>query len=319
MIDILTQKNGRLERLEQVEKGCWVNIYPPFDRSQLEDFASQNNVPIDFLTDSLDTDERSRYESEEEIDLVVVNTPVRTDAFVKDEALYITIPIGIISTPDFIITISSFKNPVIDDFLHGRIKMLKVEDQQWFTLRLLDRNVHYFQYYLKEINTKRYTFESEIYRSSRNRDLKNLLDLQKSLVYFVTNLRANDLMMNRMRRTNFLKIQGNEEQDDFLEDIIIDNGQASEMADIYTNIVNSMMDAFASIISNNLGRTVQRLTVITIVLTLPMVIASFYGMNIALPMQEAGQTSLWPFWTLLGISVVLPLFFWLYFRRKRWF
>ena len=118
--------------------------------------------------------------------------------------------------------------------------------------------------------------------------------------------------------TNF-KDSGNEEQDDFLEDIIIDNGQASEMADIYTNIVNSMMDAFASIISNNLGRTVQRLTVITIVLTLPMVIASFYGMNIALPMQEAGQTSLWPFWTLLGVSLVLPLFFWLYFRRKRWF
>ena len=104
-----------------------------------------------------------------------------------------------------------------------------------------------------------------------------------------------------------------------VEDIIIDNGQASEMADIYTNIVNSMMDAFASIISNNLGRPVPRLTVITIVLTLPMVIASFYGMNIALPMQEAGQTSLWPFWTLLGISVILPLFFWLYFRRKRWF
>ena len=147
-------------------KGVLGKHLSSFDRSQLEDFASQNNVPIDFLTDSLDTDERSRYESEEEIDLVVVNTPVRNEAFVKDEALYITIPIGIISTPDFIITISSFKNPVIDDFLHGRIKMLKIEDQQWFTLRLLDRNVHYFQYYLKEINTKRYTFESEIYRSS---------------------------------------------------------------------------------------------------------------------------------------------------------
>ena len=164
-----------------------------------------------------------------------------------------------------------------------------------------DRNVHYF--HITSNQCKRYTGD-EIYRSSRNRDLKNLLDLQKSLVYFVTNLRANDLMMNRMRRTNFLKIQGNEEQDDFLEDIIIDNGQASEMADIYTNIVNSMMDAFASIISNNLGRTVQRLTVITIVLTLPMVIASFYGMNIACPCKRLTNVvmAFGPYW-------VYPLYF----------
>lgn len=318
MIQILKKEGDKLVEVQQPAVGCWVNIYPPFNRENLEQMAKEFDVPMDFLVDSLDMDERSRYESDEDVDLVVLNTPLRNDNILEGEAaLYLTVPIGIVSKPDYIITISTFKNSVIDDFLNNKIKGFNPEDQSLFTLQLFNRNVQYFQYYLREINNKRYSFEREIYRSSRNKELKNFLNLQKSLVYFVTNLRANELMMNKIRRTNFLKINGNEEKEELLEDIIIDNNQASEMADIYTNIVNGMMDAFASIISNNLGTNVQRLTVVTIVLAVPTLIASFYGMNIRLPLQEGISGSLVPFYVILAISIILSaLFGWFFFKKR---
>lgn len=315
MTEILKRDGKALVRIDAVEPGCWVNIYPPFDKEGLEAIGRAYDVPLDFLVDSLDTDERSRYEREEEVDLVVLNTPVANEGRFETEAHYITVPIGIISTPDCILTISAFENKVIDDFVANRIKNFDPADQSLFTLQLFNRNVYYFLYYLREINNKRYAFESELYSSSRNKELKNLLDLQKSLVYFVTNLRANELMMNKIKRMDFLKIRGDEEKEDFLDDIIIDNSQASEMSDIYTNIMNGTMDAFASIISNNLGRVVQRLTAVTIVLMVPTLVASFYGMNVHLPLEEHSMA----FTIILVVSVVLSLGMGGYFLRNRWF
>ena len=296
MIKILKKEGRNLVEIQELEKGCWVNIYPPFSKENLEEIAELHNLPLDFLTDSLDRDEQSRFESEDEAELVVVNTPLLN-----------------------IITICSFENRVIDDFLNNRIKGFKPEDQSLFTLQLFNRNVYYFQYYLKEINNKRYSFESEIYRSSRSKDLKRLLDLQKSLIYFVTNLRSNDLMMNKLRRTDFLKIRESEKKGDFLEDIVVDSAQAVQMADIYTNILNGTMDSFASIISNNLGIVVQRLTAVTIVLMVPTLLASFYGMNIRLPLQEGYEHSYLPFIVIIGLSLLLSLILGWFFMKKRWF
>lgn len=319
MIKILKKSGKKLVEIQELEKGCWVNIYPPFSKENLEDIARDHDLPLDFLTDSLDRDEQSRFESEEEADLVVVNTPILNNDLTDNEALYLTVPIGIVSKPDYIITISSFENRVTDDFLLNRIKGFDPADQSLFTLQLFNRNVYYFQYYLREINNKRYTFESEIYRSSRSKDLKRLLDLQKSLIYFVTNLRSNALMMNKLRRTNFLKIRDEEEKEDFLEDIIVDSGQSIEMADIYTNILNGTMDSFASIISNNLGIVVQRLTAVTIVLMVPTLLASFYGMNIRLPLQEGYEHSYFPFIVIIVLSLVFSFILGWFFMKKRWF
>jgi magnesium transporter len=319
MIKILKKEGRNLVEIQTIEKGCWVNIYPPFSKENLEEIAKSHNLPLDFLTDSLDRDEQSRSESEEEADLVVVNTPILNGDLIENEALYLTIPIGIISKPDYIITICGYENRVIDDFLSNRIKEFNPADQSMFTLQLLNRNVYYFQYYLREINNKRYSFENEIYRSSRSKDLKRLLDLQKSLIYFVTNLRSNDLMMNKLRRTNFLKIRDSEEKEDFLEDIVVDSGQAIQMADIYTNILNGTMDSFASIISNNLGIVVQRLTAVTIVLMVPTLLASFYGMNIRLPLQEGYEHSYIPFSFIIGLSLILSFILGWFFMKKRWF
>lgn len=319
MIKILKKEGKKLVEIDSIQKGCWVNIYPPFSKENLEEIAEMHNLPLDFLTDSLDRDEQSRYESEEEAELVVLNTPILNNDLIDNEALYLTIPIGIISKPDYIITICSYENRVIDDFLMNRIKGFNPEDQNMFTLLMFNRNVYYFQYYLREINNKRYSFENEIYRSSRSQDLKRLLDLQKSLIYFVTNLRANDLMMNKLRRTNFLKIRDDEFKEDYLEDIVVDSAQAIQMADIYTNILNGTMDSFASIISNNLGIVVQRLTAVTIVLMVPTLFASFYGMNIRLPLQEGWEHSYIPFAAVMGVSVGISLLLGWFFMKKRWF
>lgn len=315
MIKILKKVDGQLVELDQVEVGCWVNIYPPFTQENLQEIATDFDVPLDFLADSLDRDERSRYETDEEVDLVVLNTPIVNDGKIANESMYLTIPLGIISKPEYVITISKFENLVIDHFLTKNLKNFDPADQSKFTLQIFDRNVYYFLYFLRQINNKRNSFETEIYRSSRNKELKQILDLQKGLVYFVTNLRANELMMNKIRRTDFLRIREDEEKVDFLDDVIIDNSQASEMADIYTNILNGTMDAFASIISNNLGRIVQRLTAVTIVLMVPTLIASFYGMNVDLPLQNYPHA----FTVIIIITIILSLVLGRFFMKKRWF
>ncbi|MFT4645929.1 MAG: magnesium transporter [Planctomycetota bacterium] len=315
MIKILKKVGTELIELQAVEKGCWVNIYPPFNSEALEVIAKEHEIPYDFLVDSLDRDEISRYDSEDDVDLIVLNTPIFNDNIIEDESLYLTVPIGIISKDDYIITISPYKNRVIDHFLENRTKTFNPADQQHFVLDLFDRNVYYFLYYLREINRQRNIIEKEIYRSSKNKDLKQVLNLQKSLVYFLTNLRANGLLMMKIKRIDFLKIRHTEDLSDFLDDIIVDNAQASEMADIYTNITNGTMEAFASIISNNLNMVMQRLTAVTIVLMVPTLVASFYGMNVSLPLEHNEHA----FFILMLVSVVLSAIVGYFFLKKKWF
>ena len=245
----------------------------------------------------------------------VLNTPIYNDNIIQDESLFLTIPIGIISKEEYIITISPYKNRVIDHFLENRTKSFKPADQKHFILDIFDRNVYFFLYYLRDINRQRNIFEKEIYISSRNRDLKKVLDLQKSLVYFVTNLRANGLLMMKIKRIDFLKIRQDEDNSDFLDDIIVDNLQASEMSDIYTNIIKGTMDAFASIISNNLNVVMQRLTAVTIILMVPTLVASFYGTNVSLPLENHPHA----FFIIMVVSIMLSAIVAYFFLKKKWF
>jgi magnesium transporter len=180
-------------------------------------------------------------------------------------------------------------------------------------LLLLEKNVLMFIDYLKELNIKRNTYEGELYNSNRNEELLNLMTIQKSLVYFVTALRLNELLLVKLKRNNFLKF--NEEELDIVEDILIDNSQALETAHIYTNILSGTMDAFASIINNNMNLILKRLTSITIILSLPAVVASIYGMNVPIP----GDHSQHAFWIPISISIILSGFLSWYFYRKKWF
>ncbi len=306
-----------LVKLEHAEPGCWINVYPPFNHETLERLSEGYAIPLDFLTDSLDIDERSRFEYEDGIKLIVLNTPIVNEGEVvpDNQSVYITIPIGIMLMKDMVLTISPYSNPVIDSFINQRVKRFNPADKNLFVLQLFDRNVFYFLHYLKQINNKRNLFEEELFHSSRNEELAQLMNLQKSLVYFVTTLRSNELMMMKMQRTDFLRIKDDEENSDFLGDIIVDNSQALEMSNVYTNILNGTMDAFASIISNNLNQVMKRLTSVTIVLMVPTLIASFYGMNVELPIQHSAGA----FGMILMISIALSFILTWFFLRKRWF
>lgn len=316
MIRYYTKTGKELEELQEMTPSCWINITPPFNYEELEKLSKDHQIPLDFLTDSLDIDERSRYEREDDIKLIVVNTPILNEKHSEGEAIYITVPIGIILTPDNLITITSYPNPIIQKFLENRVKNFDPSNEKVFVLQILEQTVYQFLDCLKKLNLKRGLIEQELYDSSRNSELKELLRIEKSLVYLVNSLSSNELLKMKMKRTDFLKIREDEDQTDLFEDIIIDNSQALEMANVHTNILNGTMEAYASIVSNNLNVFIQRLTIVTIILMVPTLVASFYGMNVDnLPFSDNPMA----FYYILAISILLGFLLIWFFRRKRLF
>jgi len=316
MISYYAKSEGKLTELSEPQEGCWINIFPPFNQSELEETAQQLDVPLVFFTDPLDIDERSRYEREDDVRLIVINTPLQNDNYSADtNAVFITVPIGIILTENHIITITSFENPILQRFLEGKVKNFNPHERKLFVLQLFEQTVLRFLTCLKQLNTKRNLIERELYDSSRSSELKSLLSIEKALVYFVNSLSANELLKLKMKRTDFLRINGDEEMIDFFEDIIIDNSQAADMSKVYTEILNGTMDSYSSIISNNLNIVIQRLTMITIILMVPTLVASFYGMNVALPFEK----SPFAFLITIGLSVLLAIGVVLLFRKQELF
>ncbi len=315
MIRYYAIQAGQLIELDSRRPSCWINISSPITLEELEGVSAELGVPLDFLTDSLDIDERSRYESEDDVRLILVNTPILNKIDEDNEAIYITSPIGIILTDDNIITVSGEDNPILRKFLKGKVRGFTHNSDEKFVLQIFEQNVFSFLDCLKKLNLKRNLIEQELYNSMRNAELKHLLRIEKSLVYFVNSLSANELLKMKMKRTNFLKIMDDEDMSDLFEDIIIDNSQALEMSNVYTNILSSTMEAYASIISNNLNIFIQRLTIITIILMVPTLVASFYGMNVELPLDNVDGA----FYMILLVSVVFSLALVWFFRRKNLF
>ena len=318
MISYYASRNGRLEELEEREDGCWISLTPPFAAEELARVATDYDLPPDFLTDPLDVDERSRYEREDDSRLIILNTPILSRTEEDNEGIYITVPIGLILVSDHLITVSGSDNhPVLRLFAENKVRNVNPGRRAHFVLRIFEQTVFRYLTCLKRLNVKRNVIEQELYESSQNEELKQLLSIEKSLVYFINALNGNELLKMKMKRTDFLSIRHDEDLADLFEDIIIDNGQALEMANIYTNILNGTMSAFGSIISNNLNITIQRLTLITIILTVPMVIASFFGMNVPVPYGQSG--GLLAFAAIIVISIFLSVAVIFYFRRKRLF
>lgn len=308
-------EDGRLTELDKPALSCWINVCPPFEDHELESLSEEFSIPIDFLTDSLDIDERARYEREDDTRLILVNTPLLNEIDKENEAIYITVPIGIIMTPDHVMTVCLYDSPIIQRFIENRVKSFNPSNEHLFVLQIFDQNVLRFMDSLKKLNVKRNLIENELYNSSRNSELKQLLRIEKSLVYFVNALSANELLKIKIKRTDFLRLGENEDEADFFEDIIIDNGQSLSMANIYANILSGTMEAYTSIVSNNLNTFIQRLTVITIILMVPTLVASFFGMNVKLPFE----TTTGAFYIILVIAAMVSLFLVWFFRRKNLF
>jgi magnesium transporter len=312
MIQYFKNNNQKTYQTEAPENGSWVNVLPPLKHEEFSKLSEELAIPMDFLTDSLDIDERTRFEEEDNVRLIVIKTPTENNSFNDSDAFYITIPICIILTHNQIVTVNSFDNPAIKKFL-STFQKRHPDKRNMMVLKVFEKVVQNFMDLLKDINRRRNVLEQKLYRASRNEQLLQLMRIQKSLVYFITAIRSNELLFLKLQRTNFLGL--NEEEKEFLDDLIVDNSQALEMANIYTNILSSTLDAFASIIANNQNEVLKRLSVITIVLTFPVLIASLFGMNV----PSGFENSPYAFYIVGLLSFAISVMIGWFFLRKKIF
>jgi len=295
--------------IDEFQKDCWVRVANPTPE-ECELLSKRLGIPLAFLTDPLDIDERARIEIDEGVTLIIVRIPY----YDKDnpDIPYMTLPLGIIFTDDCILTVCVRFVESFLDFVNGKVKNFSIESRGRFVLQIFFRTARLFLSYLKDINKRTDTIETELHKSMRNVELIKLLNLEKSLVYFTTSLRSNEFMMERLQKTG---LRMTEDDKDLLEDVIIENKQAIEMSNIYSNILSGMMDAFASVISNNLNVVMKFLTSVTIIFMIPTFVSSTYGMNVPLPFQQSGHA----FLIVTSISLLLSLTGVAIFWKRRWF
>ena len=284
-----------MTRLDSVQDGCWVNLtYPSED--ELNTVAVTLGVDPSFLRAALDEEETARIDTEEGQTLIIIAAP----SVEKDDAVvYSTLPLGIIVTEKHIITVGLKETSILKDFQDGLVRNADTQKRTQFILYMLLQVAKRFLQYLKQIDKIYNYMERQLYKSQRNKELIQLLDLEKSLVYFNTSLKANEVTLEKILRGRIITLY--EEDHDLLEDVLIEVRQAIEMATIYSSIISGMMDAFASVISNTLNVIMKVLTSITILLTIPNIFFSFYGMNVAnLPLDQ-----FWWFPLVLSLGVIV--------------
>ena len=310
MLAILKTTPTGLTRLEEFEPGSWIDLVSPSEE-ELERVSRELQIPLDLLVGPLDEEEKSRIDVEDGLTHVIVDIPILVRE--EEQRGYETIPLGMLIHPDYFITTCLRPNPILGEFERGTAKGFATFWKTRFLLQVLQRVSAFYLRYLGRIDRETDKVERELRASMKNAEIFDLLSLQKSLVYFTTSLRSNEAVLQKLPRTKTIKMY--EEDQDVLEDVIIENKQASEMAKIYTDILTGMMDAFTSVISNNLNRVMKLLTSLTIILAIPTIVASLFGMNVNLPFQNYSHA----FALTIVIAVVISAVFALVFWRKRFF
>jgi magnesium transporter len=308
MLTILKSGNQGVQELDRQAAGAWVNVIDPTpdEIARLEGW----NIPPEMITYPLDLDEMARTEKDNGFTLILLRVPYFQGSGV--DVPYTTIPLGIILTQEYIITICKIDHPLLQDFASMRVKGWTTSKKNRFVLNIFWAASNRFLTYLRQINKIVDELEDQLQASTRNRELLEILKFQKSLTYFTTALRSNELMLERLQRSQMFAQY--EEDQELLEDVVTENQQAIEMTNIASTILSSMMDAFASIISNNLNVVMKALAAITIVLNLPAIVAAFYGMNVDLPFQKHPLAFVFTIlsFILTGIAVYI-------FAKRDWF
>jgi magnesium transporter len=299
MIELLKHTPGGLLPIDAIEKGSWINLVEP-DAAELENVRSTVLAPAEFFTDPLDIDERARVEVDGDYTLIIFRIPYRNQGLTASVP-YITLPLGIVYHRDHIVTICSRPTEIVADLIGGRTRKSASTVSERLIFQILLNTALAFLKSLKQINIKTGMIEKELQKSMRNQELVQLLDLEKSLVYFTTSLKSNELVLERLRTHRLLK--DDPDIQDLYDDVVVETRQAIAMADIYSHILSGMMDAFASMISNNLNVVMKFLTSVTIILMLPTLVVSIYGMNVPLPFQHVPHA----FLIVIGISVILAV------------
>ncbi len=311
MIKIFKSLGGYSELLK-AEQNSWINVTNPTP-DEIEQIQRYFHVPEEVLNDILDPDERSRLEFDDDWQLVILRIPVLNGN--SNGLPFHTIPLGIFIRENTTITICGAQNEVLPGEQPSlyRESYQQTTDILYFVFKLFLRSAKLYLKYLKQINQHTSLIEKELEKSIRNEELNRLLEMEKCLVYFITSLKANEMVLLKFRNSKRYPLS--EVNEDLLEDAIIENRQAQEMAQIYSDIQAGMMDAFASVISNNLNAVMKKLASITIILMIPTLIASMYGMNVPNYLSQHN----WSFFAILLLSVALSAFGIFLFRKKDWF
>lgn len=312
MIEFYKTINMVTTKIPQPEAGCWISVISP-KQDEIDYLINKIGILPEFVKASLDDEESPHIDQDEGQTLVIVDYPSAEEEETTRQGstlLYTTLPLGVIITKDFVVTITLYDNLNIQDMISGRIKGVQTNLKTRFLLLLLLKISQRFLVYLKQIDRISSSTESKLHQSMKNKELIQMLGLEKSLVYFSTSLKTDEVTLNKIMRGKLLKLY--EEDQDLLEDVLIEIHQAIEMCNIYSNILSGTMDAFASVISNNLNIVMKTLTVITIVMAIPNVIFSFYGMNV-----EGLPVPTW--WFPLILAIVACIIASILFKRKDMF
>lgn len=313
MVNYYITESDCLKSLSAPKPGCWISMVAPIE-SELQQTAMHYGLDVNTLRAALDTDERSRIDTEDAGTMILVNIPTVEEK--SDKELYNTIPLAIVMAEDAIITVCSESTPVLHGFEQGKVRDFHTGMRSRFILQILYRIATLYLQYLREIDKKSDQIENQLHESTQNRELIELLKLEKSLVYFTTSLRSNEMVLEKLLRIELVKKYP--EDADLLEDVIVENKQAIEMANIYSGILSGMMDAFASVISNNLNIVMKVLAIITIVMAIPTMIFSAYGMNVNMVGVPFTQHP-FGFLAIIGISVGLSVLVTLIFVKLKMF
>lgn len=300
MLSYYKTAGGRMQELSASEPGCWINCIAPND-DEISSLIENFGVEPDFFRAALDEEESPRIDQEDNSTLVIVDIPI-VEKQEDGKLFYSTRPLGIILAEKNVITVSLQENPVLDEFADSAVRNVQTNLKTRFVLQLMLRIASRFLMYLKQIDRMSDTVEQELRKSMKNNELIQLLDIEKSLVYFSSSLKQNEITLEKIMRGRAIKLY--DEDQDLLEDVLIEVKQAIDMSSIYLNILSGTMDAFASVISNNLNIVMKVLASITLIISIPTVISGFYGMNVGkLPMPY--------FWfplVLSGICMVVAAF-----------
>ncbi|VVU99330.1 magnesium transporter CorA family protein [Mesonia oceanica] len=308
MIKIFKTFGGYVE-INEPQKSCWINVTNPTS-GEINQLRIDYGLPTDLINDILDQDERPRIEFDDDWTLIILRIPVE----VRNNGVpFHTIPLGIFITRSFTLTLCLQDNEVLPIRQPSpfRDQYKEITDSINFILRLFLRSGNLYLRFLKQINQMTSMIEQDLEKSIKNKELNKLLKMEKCLVYFITSIKANEIVLAKLRNSKKITTQINE---DLLEDAFIENKQAREMAQIYSDIQSGMMDAFASVISNNLNVVMKQLTLISIILMIPTLIASMFGMNVPNFMED----SLWAMPSIILGSLILSILGVILFRRRQW-
>ena len=297
MISIRIQGDRGLVETNEVVKGCWVDARN-VTKADLVRLEREFGIAGELLMDIMDADAQARSEKEDEYTAMIVRLPVYNH---EEEVAYFTLPLGIILFPDKVVTICMRSSDALNDIATNRVRGFTLANKNSFILNFLGRAAFTYLKALKELNKQTNIIKRELERSIKNKELIQLLSVQKSLVYFTTSITTNELLLEKLQKSPLIRFK--EDEKELLEDVLTENKQAIEMANIYSSILTGTMDAFASVISNNLNIVMKRLTIVSIVLMIPTLIYSYFGMNVKLPFDTQPSAG----WGILAVSLLIAI------------